>query len=67
MLIIRNADHTDLNFLIKIFTLNIPKYFDKTELVDFKKYFKISNKTLNSIESKTPLADLLVEKASILI
>ena len=30
-------------------------------------YFKISNKTLNSIESKTPLADLLVEKASILI
>ena len=30
-------------------------------------YFKISNKTLNSIESKTPLVDLLVEKASILI
>jgi len=32
-----------------------------------KKHFKISNKTLNSIESKTPLVDLLVEKASILI
>ncbi len=32
-----------------------------------KKYFKISNQTLNTIESKTPLTDLLVEKASILI
>jgi len=32
-----------------------------------KKYFDISNQTLNSIESKTPLTDLLVEKASILI
>tara|TARA_B110000014_G_C20035997_1_gene538219 strand:+ start:67 stop:849 length:783 start_codon:yes stop_codon:yes gene_type:complete len=32
-----------------------------------KKYFQISNQTLNSIESKTPLVDLLVEKASILI
>ena len=28
---------------------------------------KISNQTLNSIESKTPLVDLLVEKASTLI
>ena len=28
---------------------------------------KISNQTLNSIESKTPLIDLLVEKASILV
>ena len=32
-----------------------------------KKYFKISTKTLNSIESETPLVDLLVERASILI
>ena len=32
-----------------------------------KKYFEISNLTLNSIESKTPLVDFLVEKASILI
>ena len=32
-----------------------------------KKYFNISTQTLNSIESKTPLIDLLVEKASILI
>jgi|TARA_B110000014_G_C20035981_1_gene538211 molybdopterin converting factor small subunit/tRNA threonylcarbamoyladenosine modification (KEOPS) complex Cgi121 subunit len=32
-----------------------------------KKYFQISTQSLNSIESKTPLVDLLVEKASILI
>ena len=32
-----------------------------------KKYFEISTQTMNSIESKTPLVDLLVEKASILI
>ena len=53
MLIIRNADQTDLNFLIKIFTLNIPKYFDKTELVDFKKYFNSNNiETYFIIESE---------------
>ncbi|MBC8251967.1 MAG: MoaD/ThiS family protein [Candidatus Nitrosopelagicus sp.] len=32
-----------------------------------KKHFQISTQTLNSIESLTPLTDLLVEKASILI
>ena len=41
--------------------------FTKNHSVFIKKYFKISNQTLNSIESKTPLVDLLVEKASILI
>ena len=41
--------------------------FKKDNQNFIKKYFKISNQTLNSIESKTPLIDLLVEKASILI
>ena len=41
--------------------------FTKNYSIFIKKYFKISNQTLNSIESKTPLVDLLVEKASILI
>ena len=41
--------------------------FTKNHSIFIKKYFKISNQTLNSIESKTPLVDLLVEKASILI
>jgi len=41
--------------------------FNKNHKVFVKKYFKISNQTLNSIESNSPLVDLLVEKASILI
>ena len=41
--------------------------FKNNNSIFLKKYFEISNLTLNSIESKTPLVDFLVEKASILI
>ena len=41
--------------------------FKKNNQNFLKKHFQISNQTLNSIESKTPLIDLLVEKASILV
>ena len=41
--------------------------FKNNNSIFLKKHFKISPQTLNSIESKTPLIDLLVEKASILI
>ena len=41
--------------------------FKKNNQNFLKNYFQISSQTLNSIESKTPLTDLLVEKASILI
>ena len=41
--------------------------FKNDNFIFLKKHFEISIKTLNSIESKTPLTDLLVEKASILI
>ena len=41
--------------------------FKNNNSIFLKKYFKISTQTLNSIESKTPLNDILVEKASILI
>jgi tRNA threonylcarbamoyladenosine modification (KEOPS) complex Cgi121 subunit/molybdopterin converting factor small subunit len=41
--------------------------FKNTNSNFLQKHFKISAQTLNSIESKTPLVDLLVEKASILI
>jgi len=41
--------------------------FENNNSFFLKKYFKISTQTLNSIESKTPLIDILVEKASILI
>ena len=41
--------------------------FKKNNQNFLKRYFQISNQTLYSIESKNPLVDLLVEKASILI
>ena len=46
MVVIRTAQKQDFKFLSKIFSLNVPKYFDKKELYDFKKY--INSKTLES-------------------
>ena len=43
MAVIRSAQKQDFKFLSKIFSLNIPKYFDKKELNDFKKYFNSKN------------------------
>ena len=43
MTIIRTAQKQDFKFLSKIFLLNVPKYFDKKELDDFKKYFNSKN------------------------
>ena len=53
--------------LNEIISDDLDVIFTKNYSNFIKKYFKISNKTLDSIESKTPLVDLLVEKASILI
>jgi len=43
MEVIRTAQKQDFKFLSKIFSLNVPKYFDKKELNDFKKYFNSKN------------------------
>ena len=43
MTVIRTAQKQDFKFLSKIFYLNVPKYFDKKELNDFKKYFNSKN------------------------
>ena len=48
-------------------TLALDLIFKSNNYNFLKNYFQISTQTLNSIESKTPLIDLLVEKASILI
>ena len=53
--------------LSEIINDDLDVIFKKNNQNFLKNYFKISSKTLNSIESKTPLTDLLVEKASILI
>jgi len=53
MAIIRTAQIQDFKSLSKIFSLNIPKYFDKKELYDFKKYFNSKNlKSYFIIESQ---------------
>ena len=53
MVIIRKAQPPDLDCLVKIFNLNIPKYFHEKELVDFKKYFNSNNiETYFIIESE---------------
>ena len=43
MVVIRTAQKQDFKFLSKIFSLNVPKYFDKKELDDFKEYFNSKN------------------------
>ena len=43
MVVIRKAQKQEFKFLSKIFSLNVPKYFDKKELNDFKKYFNSKN------------------------
>ena len=53
--------------LSKIINDDLDVIFKKNNQNFLKNYFQISSKTLNSIESKTPLTDLLVEKASLLI
>ena len=53
MVIIRKAQPSDLDCLVRIFNLNIPKYFHEKELVDFKKYFYSNNiETYFIIESE---------------
>jgi hypothetical protein len=41
--------------------------FSKNNDLFLKKYFKITKKQLNSIYSKNPLEDILIEKAAILL
>tara|TARA_Y100000996_G_scaffold411497_1_gene395797 strand:- start:731 stop:1501 length:771 start_codon:yes stop_codon:yes gene_type:complete len=53
--------------LSKLLHDDLDAIFKKDNQNFIKKYFNISTQTLNATESKTPLTDLLVEKASILI
>lgn len=50
MVEIRTAHIEDFKFLSKIFSLNVPKYFDDKELDDFKKYFIKNVKTYSIIK-----------------
>ena len=66
-LLIAMGKNTSLNNLHKRIFSHLTVPFSTTNVNTLKKYFKIYKNDLNTINSKTPLEDLLVEKASILI
>ena len=56
-----------LNRLHQSISPNLTDQFTNTNPTMLKKHFKISSSDIHAINSRTPLEDLLVEKASILI
>ena len=56
-----------LNKLYQIISPDLINLFTNNHPTKLKRYFNISNNNIASINSKTPLEDLLIEKASILI
>jgi len=66
-ILIAIGNKSNLNKLHKTIFDDLDPLFKNDNSIFLKKHFQISTQTLNSIESKTPLIDLLVEKASILI
>ena len=50
MALIRTAQKQDFKFLSNIFFLNVPKYFDKKELDDFKRGNKRSSQISRSLQ-----------------
>ena len=61
------GNKSNLAKLYDTISIDLDTMFKNNNSNFIKKHFGISNQTLNSIESKTPLVDLMVEKASILI
>ena len=66
-ILIAIGNKSNLTKLNETISDDLDPLFKNNNSIFLKKYFEISNLTLNSIESKTPLVDFLVEKASILI
>lgn len=56
-----------LDALYKELSLMSVKIFSKDNTLFIKKYFRITDKQLNTILSKNPLEDILIEKAAILL
>jgi len=61
------GNKSNLTKLYELVYDDLDTLFKNNNSFFLKKYFQISSQTLNSIESKTPLIDLLVERASILV
>ncbi len=66
-ILIAMGDKTELEKLYRKLNPLIIEIFSKDNSSFLKKYFKITKKQLDSIYSKTPLEDLLIEKGAILL
>lgn len=66
-ILIAIGNKTDLDKLYKKLDLLTIEIFAKDNSLFLKKHFKISKKQMDSIHSKNPLEDILIEKAAVLI
>jgi|ETNmetMinimDraft_1059919.scaffolds.fasta_scaffold07168_2 tRNA threonylcarbamoyladenosine modification (KEOPS) complex Cgi121 subunit/molybdopterin converting factor small subunit len=66
-LLISIGENKSLNKLRKKILSNLTNSYSYANPKKIENYFKISKKNLDTINSKTPLEDLLAEKASILV
>ena len=65
--IIAIGNKNTLNYLYRELMPNSVILFSKNHEAHVKKYFKITKTHINSVNSKNPLADILIEKASVLL
>ena len=66
-ILIAIGNKSNLTKLYDTISSDLDTIFKNNNSNFIKKHFEISTQTLNSIETKTPLVDLMVEKASILV
>ena len=66
-ILIAIGNKSNLTKLRELISGDLDILFKNNNSIFIKNHFQISTQALNSIESKTPLVDLLVEKATILI
>ena len=66
-ILISIGNKTMLNSLYSDLSENLVPLFSNNNQSFIKKYFKINQKHINSVNSKTPLEDILIEKASVLL
>jgi len=66
-ILIAMGNKIDLDKLYKKLDSMTVEMFVKDNSIFLKKYFKISKKQMDSIYSKNPLEDILIEKAAVLI
>ena len=66
-ILISIGSKTMLNSLYSDLSENLAPLFSKNNQSFIKKYFKINQRHIDSVNSKAPLEDILIEKASVLL